>query len=103
MSKLLLGAAAIGVVSLVALTAPAGATERRADGMRNADQIEVSSVRRYRRYYYGPRYYRPRAYYGGPYYGYDSYAYSPSYYRPYYRPGPHIGVGPGGVSFGFGF
>jgi len=105
MTKLLASAAAIGVVALISISpATAAPQQHRADGMHNSDQIEVSSRRYHRRYgyryygprygYYGPRYYRP--------YAYDSYAYSP-YYRPYYRPGPYIGVGPGGVGFGFGF
>lgn len=104
MSKLLAGAAAIGAVALFALTAPAGANEQRAQGLHNADQsLEVSSARRHYRRYYTRRYYAPRysyGYYDRPAYG--AYAYSP-YYRPYYRPGPYLGVGPGGVGFGFGF
>jgi len=104
--KLLASAAAIGVAALISMgSANAAPEQHRADGMRNSDQIEVSSRKRHRHYrsyryygpsysYYGPRYYRP--------YAYDSYAYSP-YYRPYYRPGPYVGVGPGGIGFGFGF
>jgi hypothetical protein len=105
MKKLLAGAAAIGVAALISMgSASAASQQHRPDGMRNSDQIEVSSARRhYRRYYYhGPRYgyYGPRYY--RPYYGYNAYGYSP-YYRPYYRPGPYVGVGPGGIGFGFGF
>jgi hypothetical protein len=106
-TKLLGSAAAIGVAALISMgSANAAPQQLRADGMRNSDQIEVSSRRRhYRHYgyrYYGPRYgyYGPRYY--RPYYGYNAYGYSP-YYRPYYRPGPYVGVGPGGIGFGFGF
>jgi hypothetical protein len=85
------------------LPAPAVAAEKRAGGVRNVEQMDVSAQRRYRRYgyrSYGPRYgyYRPyRPYYYAPYY-----AYAPQpYYRPYYRPGVSVGVGP--LGFGFGF
>ncbi len=107
MTKLLASAAAIGVAALISMSpANAAPEQQRADGMRNAEQVDVSSARRHRHYrntyrhygprygYYGPRYYRP--------YGYNAYGYQP-YYRPYYRPGPHVGFGPGGVGFGFGF
>ena len=99
MPKILIGLAAVGVTAMLALPAPAVAKDRPADGIRNMEQLEVSSARRkkrrYVRHYYGPRYY------GGPYhYGYDAYAYSPYYYR---APGPYIGVGPWGFSFGFGY
>lgn len=108
MTKLLASVAAIGAAALISMSpANAASQQQRADGMRNSDQIEVSAQRRHYRHYYGHRYYGPRyGYYGPryyrPYYGYNSYAYSP-YYRPYYRPGPYIGVGPGGVGLGFGF
>ena len=92
--------AAVALTAAFALPAPAVAAEKRADGMRNAEQMDVSSQRRYRRAYryYGPRYgyYRPYRpyYYDAPYY-----AYAPRpYYRPYYRPGISVGVGP----LGFG-
>ena len=101
MIKILATCAAVALTAAFALPAPATAAEKRADGVRNQDQIEVSSQRRYRRYgyRYGPRYgyYRPyRSYYNAPYY-----AYAPRYYRPYYRPGVSVGVGP--LGFGFGF
>jgi hypothetical protein len=86
--KLLAACAAVAVTAMLALPGSAGATEQRADGIRNNDGIEVSAQRRYRRYYYGPRYYygyrrhwAPRYYYARPYY-------RPYYYRPYYRVGP---------------
>jgi hypothetical protein len=99
MSKILIGLAAIGVTAMLALPAPAIAKDRPADGVRNLDQLEMSSARRkYRRHV--RRYYAPRYYYSGPrYYPYDAYAYSPYYYRP----GPFIGVGPWGFGFGFGY
>ena len=97
MTKILATCAAVALTAAFALPAPATAAEKRADGVRNQDQIEVSSQRRYRRYgyRYGPRYgyYRPyRSYYNAPYY-----AYAPRYYRP----GVSVGVGP--LGFGFGF
>ena len=103
MTKILATCAAVALTAAFALPAPATAAEKRADGVRNQDQIEVSSQRRYRRYghrYYGSRYgyyrhgyYRPyRSYYNAPYY-----AYAPRYYRP----GVSVGVGPFGFGFGF--
>lgn len=103
MKKVLATFAAVAISAAFALPASAAPTEKRADGMRNLDQIEVSAKRkrhkRYVRHYYGPRYssYRPYRYYDAPYY-----AYSPRpYYRPYYRPGVSVGVGPFGFGFGF--
>ena len=108
MTKFLAGAAAIGVATLISMgSANASPQQQKADGMRNAEQIEVSAQRRHR-HYHGYRHYGPRhGYYGGPryyrpHYGYNSYGYNP-YYRPYYRPGPYVGVGPGGIGFGLGF
>ena len=101
MSKILVSCAALALTAAFALPVPAVAAEKRADGVRNQDQIEVSDQRRrYRRAYraYGPRYgyYRPH-YYDAPYY-----AYAPRpYYRPYYRPGVNVGVGPFGFGLGF--
>jgi hypothetical protein len=91
MHKLLAGCAAVAVTALVMLPASAGAVDRREDGMRTSNQIEVSSVRRYRRYGYAPHYYGHRAY-GGPYY-------AQSYDRPYgygygYERGPSWGPAP---------
>ena len=100
MTKLLTTCAALALTAAFAMPVPAGATEKRADGVRNLDQIEVSARRKRKRvvvrHYYGPRYRYARPYY------YDSpyYAYSP-YYRPYY--GPRVGVGVGPFGFGFGF
>lgn len=108
MTKLLASAAAIGVAALISIgSANAAPQQDRADGIRNADQIEVSSARRHYRHYRTYRHYGPRYGYAGPRYYrpyfYDSYAYSPYYSRPYYRPGPYVGFGPGGIGFGFGF
>jgi len=101
MKKLLATCAVLTFAAAFTLPAPAVAAEKRADGVHNQDQIEVSDQRRrYRRAYrgYGPRYgyYRPH-YYNAPYY-----AYAPRpYYRPYY--GPRVGVGVGPFGFGLGF
>lgn len=110
MSKFYAALAAIALVFVMAAPGPAGATERRADGVRSLDQHEFSSHRRrYRyvrhygpRYYYGPRYrytryYGPRYGYYGPRYGYYG---SPYYARPYWGPGIYASPG---ISFGFGF
>ena len=117
MKGLFAACAAVGLTAAFALPAPAVAAEKRADGVRNVEQMDVSAQRRYGRYgyrnygyrnygyrNYGPRYgyrhgyYRPyRSYYRAPYY-----AYAPQpYYRPYYRPGVSLGFGP--LGFGFGF
>jgi hypothetical protein len=105
MKSILATCAAAALTAAFAMPVSAGATEKRADGVRNVEQTDVSAQRRkYRRHahrhYYGPRYryrygYAPR-YYSGPYY-----AYAPRYYRPYYRPGVSVGVGPFGFGFGF--
>jgi hypothetical protein len=100
MPKLLAALAAIGLTIVVALPGPSQAGERRADGIRNIDQVEVSARRKKRRYVVR-RYWGPRYYYGAPYY-YDPY-YAYGYYPYYYRRGPHVSVGPGGFSFGFGW
>ena len=93
MYKLLAGCAAVAVTALVMLPASAGAAERRADGMRTSNQIEVSSVRRYRRYGYAPRYYARRAY-AQPYYA-QSYYDRPAYGYGYgYERGPSWGPAP---------
>jgi hypothetical protein len=102
MRSLFATGAAVALTAVFALPAPAVAAEKRADGVRNVEQMDVSSQRRYRRYgyrAYGPRYgyYRPyRSYYRAPYY-----AYAPRYYQPYY--GPRVGVGVGPFGFGIGF
>ena len=106
MRKVLAICAAVALTAAFALPAPAVAAEKRADGVHNMDQLEVSAKRKkHRRHvhrYHGPRYgyyrsHRPY-YYDAPYY-----AYSPRYYgyRPYYRPGVSVGVGPFGFGFGF--
>ena len=106
MTKILASCAALALTAVFAMPVSAGATEKRADGVRNAEQTDVSAQRRYRRYghrYYGPRYrygYRGYRYGYRPYYSAPYYAYSP-YYRPYY--GPRVGVGVGPLGFGFGW
>jgi hypothetical protein len=77
MYKILTACAAAAVTTLVFLPGPANAIERRADGMRNSDQIEVSSQRRYRRYSHTRRYYA-QPYYDRPHYAYG-YARGPSW------------------------
>lgn len=98
MSKFLTLSAAVAALCAVAVSTPASAADRKADGIHNgqAASTEFSARRRHHNYrhyrYYGPRYYS-RPYYGYPY----AYAYGPRYYpyRHYYgRPG---------VSFSFGF
>lgn len=91
MYKIFAVCAAVAVTALVALPNPVSASERRSDGMRNSDQIEVSSARRRRYYprrYYGPRYYR-QPYYRQP------------YYAPYYAPVPYWRPAPFPFIFGF--
>ena len=77
MTTTLATCAALAVTAVVAMPIPAGAAEKRADGVRNAEQTDVSAQRRYRRYgyRYGPRYrygyrYGYRPYYGAPYYAF---------------------------------
>lgn len=87
MSKMLSILAAIFVLSMVGLSGPADAAQRGADGIRNFDQYEFSSVRRQRRVVrrsYGPRYYNQGSY------GYQPYGYQPYGYQPYgyYAPAP---------------
>ncbi len=101
MRKILATCAGLTLIAAFALPVPAVAAEKRADGVRNAEQTDVSSQRRrYRRNVYrsGPRYgYYRQHYYNAPYY-----AYAPQpYYRPYY--GPRVGVGVGPFGFGLGW
>ena len=99
MSKILATCAAVAVTALIALPAPAGAAERNAAGVKQAELTDVSSARRHHRRYVRHSY-RPH-YYGRPYYApYNAYAYDP-YYPYYYRPGFSVGVGPFGFGFGF--
>lgn len=78
--------------------APAGAAEKSAPGVKQAELTDISAARRIHRGY-ARHHYRP--YYSRGYYApYDAYAYDP-YYRPYYRPGFSVGVGPFGFGFGF--
>lgn len=105
MTKILATCAAIALTAAFALPSPVAAAEKRADGVRTQDQIEVSSQRKHRRHvhrYHGHRYghYRPyRSHYYAPYYAYQPRYYRP--YRPYYRPGVSVGVGPFGFGLGF--
>jgi len=94
MNKLLATCAAIAVTAVVMLPGAAGAAERTADGLRNAEQIEVSSQQRYRRHYNSRRYYgRSRAYYRQPYYDQSYYA-RPAYNNYGYARGPGWGPAP---------
>jgi hypothetical protein len=95
MQKTLATFAALAALGLAALPGPAAADERRPDGFRSNDQVDVSAAKRkVRRHYYA------RRYYGGPYY--DGPFYDPYYYGPrYYGPGPGIYIGPRGFGFGF--
>ena len=116
MSKFILSTAALALAAMFTVGAPAGAAERRADGVTSTEAApaEVSSQRRWygrrywggrswgRRYgYWGRPYWRPRYAAWGPGYGYwrPRYAYAgygyPYYYRPW-RPFPVL-------AFGFGF
>jgi hypothetical protein len=80
MSRMLSVLVAIFSLWMIALPGAASAAQRQADGIRNFDQYEFSSVRRQRRYvrrYVGPRYYGQPNYYQ-PYvqpYGYQPYGY----------------------------
>lgn len=65
MKKLLTGAAALGLLAIVAMPGPAGAADRIKGTTAQNDSLEVSAQ------YYRRRYYRP---------------YYRRYYRPYYRP-----------------
>ena len=102
MSKIVLSTAALALAAVLTAAAPAGAAERRADGLRNSEAAPTEFSSHRRRYFHrGPRYgyWGPRYRSWGPGYGYygPSYAYAgyPYYYRPW-RPYPV-------VSFGFGF
>ena len=51
MRSLFATCAAVAVTAAFAMPVPAGAAEKRADGVRNVEQMDVSAQRRYRRYY----------------------------------------------------
>jgi len=102
MSRTMLGLSTAAVIAAgTAWTGLAQAAEPRADGLRNAPNIEVSAQHRYyvrhRWRHFGPRFhYRRYGYYPYRYYyPYDAYAYYP---YPYYVPGPYVRFGP----FAFG-
>ena len=125
MSKILVSTAALALAAVLAVAAPAGAAERRADGVRSHDAMPTEFSSYHRRWHrrgfvarragWGPRYRWGvrRAYWGpryawGPGYGYwrPRYAYAgwgyPAYgygygYPYYWRPRPFFGIG-----FGFG-
>ena len=88
--------AAVALTAVFALPAPAVAAEKRADGVRNVEQMDVSSQRRYRRYGYRlhtarvmvitGRIARTTAHRTTPMH--------PRYYQPYYGPRVGVGVGP---------
>jgi hypothetical protein len=114
MSRMLAGTAAFALMTVLALSGPAGATERRADGLRQNDttMTEFSSQRRWhrrhhvRRHIWGPRraFWGPRRAFWGPrpYWRAPVYAYSPYYYRPWRRP-YYAYAGAPVISFGIGF
>jgi len=81
MYKMLTVCAATVVTTLVILPGSANALERRADGMRTSDQIEVSSQRRHQRYRHSRRYYT-QSYYDRPH---DAYGYAQG---PFWGPAP---------------
>jgi hypothetical protein len=100
MRKLLALGVAAAALFVVAVSAPANAAVRNADGVQNGQAVAMDlSARRYHRRYvyrYGPRYgYYARPYYYGYPYGYYPYGYYP-YPYPYYYRRP-------GIYFGFGF
>ncbi len=87
MNKLLATCAAMAVTAFVMLPGSGNAATLSANDLRTAEQIEVSSAQRYRRYnttrrYYRRSYARPynydRSYYGRPAYGYG-YSRGPSW------------------------
>ena len=92
MYKVLATCAAAAVTVFIMLPGSAGAVEQRADSMRTSDQIEVSSVRRYRRYGASRRYYA-RPYYARSYYQRPAYDYG-------YARGPSWGPAPFPFVFG---
>lgn len=98
MRKFLTLSAAVAVLCAVAVSAPASASDRAADGIHNGKAVAQTFSARWRHHYrygyYRPRYWGPRYFYGGPYYGYPyGYAYAPRYYRHYRRPGIYFGFG----------
>jgi hypothetical protein len=89
MKKFLILSAAAAALILFAVSAPADAASRKAQGATasQAVQVDLSARRRHRRHvyrHYAPRY---RYYYGRPYYYAYRYYYGPRIYRyPYYYP-----------------
>jgi hypothetical protein len=81
MLKILTVLAAIFVFCMIALPGAAEAAQRRPDGVRNLDQVELSARRNVRRYYRSRYYARP-------------FFYAPYYYRPYYRPYVYVPLPP---------
>ena len=79
MKTLLTLSAAAAALCVVAVSAPANAAERKADGIQNGQTVTLDLSARHRHW----RRYGGYRYYGGPYYAYP-YAYSYGYY-PYYR------------------
>lgn len=100
MRKLLALSVAAAALCVVAVSAPAGAADRQADGLRNdqAAQTDLSARRKHRRQV---RRYHARRYYGGPYYYPYAYGYGPRYYNPYGY-APYYYRRPG-IYFQFGF
>jgi len=100
MRKFLVLSAAVAVLGLFAMSAPADAASSKASDATAGQTMDLSARyyyrhRYYRHYgYYRPYryYYRPRYYYPYPYYRpyYYPYGYYPYYYR---RPGIYFGFG----------
>jgi hypothetical protein len=106
MRKFLILCAAVAALILFAVSAPADAATRKAQGVTvgQAVQIDLSARRYHRRHVY--RYYRPRYryYYGAPYYFAYPYYYVPRYYRyRYYYPYRYYYYRRPGIYFGFAF
>src|SRR5262245_54055053 len=93
MSRILVTCAAIAVTVALALSGPAQAAERRADGVRAAASAmtDVSAYRYWghRRWgYWGRPFWRPRYAFWGPRYAWGPRVWHRPYWRPYgfYRP-----------------
>jgi hypothetical protein len=108
MRKFLILSAAAAALILFAVSLPADAASRKAQGLTagQAVQIDLSARRYHRRHvyrYYRPRY-RHRYYYGAPYYYAYPYYYVPRYYGYlYYYPYRYYYYRRPGIYFGFAF
>jgi hypothetical protein len=110
MSRILASLAALALLVVLALSSPAMAAERRADGLRANDQAMTDVSAYYRRWgwrgaYWGRPYWRARyAYWGPRYYAYPYPYWRPRYafYRPFWRPWRPYWR-PWRVGYGYGF